>query len=48
MNKDWIKEHEEDREVDYRSMRAARSEYLAELRSDASDWETAGDEEDVE
>jgi hypothetical protein len=48
MNKDWIKEHEEDREVDYRSMRDARAEYLAELRSDASDYEPTCDEEDGE
>jgi hypothetical protein len=48
MNQEWLKEFEEDREVDYRSMRDARAEYLAELRSDASDYESSSDEEDGE
>jgi hypothetical protein len=48
MNADWIKEFEEDRLEDYQSMRDARSEYLAELRSDASDYESSSDEEDGE
>jgi hypothetical protein len=46
MNADWIKEHEEDRREDYRSMREARAEYLADLRSDASDCETNNEEDE--
>ena len=48
MNAEWIKEYEEDRREDYQSMREARAEYLADLRSDASDYESSRDDEDGE
>lgn len=47
MNAEWLKEFEEDRREDYQPMRDARAEYLAELRSDASDCEPCHDEVDV-
>jgi hypothetical protein len=46
MNAEWLKEFEEDLKQEYQTMRAARSEYLAELRSDASDWESCGDDDE--
>lgn len=48
MNAEWLKEFEEERREDYQSMRDARAEYLAELRSDAGDYESSHDEEDGE
>ena len=48
MNAEWIKEYEEDRREDYQSMREARDEYLADLRSDAQDCEAVCDEDDGE
>ena len=48
MNAEWLKEFEEDRREDYRSMRDARAEYLAELRSDASDCESNNNDDDEE
>ena len=48
MNREWLKEFEEDRREDYQSMREARAEYLADLRSDAQDCEHCRDDEDGE
>ena len=47
MNQDWLKEFEEDLKQDYMSMQYL-AEYLAELRSDASDCESNNNDDDEE